>query len=88
MSSLQNSAPQLENISLATKYLDEYGASIIQDLTLRPVWSFLPNVKEMSIVQRIDPIQDVRLDRPIRRTILLTYRDNEGNGGWEERFVH
>ena len=45
MSSLQNFAPQLENISLATKYLDEYGASIIRDLALGPVWSFLPNVK-------------------------------------------
>ena len=34
MSSLPNSVPQLEKISFATKYLDPYGASIIQDLAL------------------------------------------------------
>ena len=88
MSSLQNSAPQLEKISFATKYLDRYGASIIQDLALPAVWSFPPNVKEMSIVQRIDPIQGLKLEGPIRHTILLTYRENEGNGYWEKIMAH
>ena len=80
MSSLQNPAPQLEKISFATKYLDRYGASMIQDLALQGVWSFLPNVKEMSIVQRIDPIQTLRLEGPIRHTMLLIYGENKGNG--------
>lgn len=84
ISSHQNSAPQLEKISFATKYLDQYGASIIQDLALQAVRLFLPNVKGMSIVQRIDPIQNLRLERPIGRTRLLTYRENEGNGGWKK----
>ena len=89
MSSLPKSAPQLEKINFANmKFLDRDGASIIQDLALQAVKEILPNVKEMSIVQRIDPFQDLGLEGPIRRTILLTLRENAGNGDWEIAFAH
>ncbi len=45
--------------------------------------AFVAGDKKMSIVQRIDPIQDVGLEDSIRRTILLTLRGNEDNGDWE-----
>ena len=83
MSILHKSAPHLRKITFATKIRDKYSASIIQDLALQAVWSILPNVKEMSIIQRIDPIRDLGLEGPIRCTTLLTFRENKVNGDWE-----
>ena len=40
----------------------------------------------MSIIQRIDPIQDLGLKAPITRTILLTFRRNTVNGDWQNIF--
>ena len=88
MSSLQKSAPRLKKITFATKILDQYSASIVQDLALQAVSSIVPNVKEMSIIQRIDPIKDLGQEGPIRRTMLLTFRENKGNGDWERIFPH
>ena len=86
MSNLQKSVPQLERITFATKIPDQYSARRIQDLALQAVWSILPNVKEMSIIRRIDPIQDLGLEGPIRRTTLLNFRENRVTGDWENLF--
>lgn len=86
MSRLHISAPQLKKITIATSVPDRYAARITQDLALHAVSSILPNVKEISIVRRIDPIRDYCLKAPIKRTTLLTFKKNKVNGDWENLF--
>ena len=86
MSVLHNTAPQLEKITFAGNVPDQYGARITQDLALHTVSSILPNVREISIIRRIDPLKEIGVEGPIRRTPLLTFRKNKDNGEWEELF--
>ena len=86
MSNLQESIPRLERITFATKIPDQHSARRIQDLALQAVWSILPNVKGMSIIQRIDTTHDLGLEGPIRRTTLLNFRKNRVTGDWENLF--
>ena len=82
---LHHSAPQLEKITFATRVPERYGARITQDLTLDAVSSVLPNVKELSIILRIDPLEEFGLKEPIIRATVLTFR-KKVNGDWEKVF--
>lgn len=87
MSRLHISAPQLEKITFATKIPDRYGARITQDLALDAVSSLLPNVKEISISRRVDPVIEHGLENwRITRKTLLTFRKNKVSGDWENLF--
>ena len=84
---LHHSAPQLEKITFATRVPNRYGARITQDLTIDAVASVLPNVKEISIVWRIDPLEEFGLEEPIIRITVLTFRKDKVNGQWEQVFA-
>ena len=87
MSRLHISAPQLEKVTFATKIPDQYGARITQDLALDAVSSILPNVNEISIIRRVDPVKELGLENwRITRKTLLTFRKNKVNGDWENLF--
>ena len=83
---LHNSAPQLEKITFATRIPERYGSRVAQDLTLDAVSSVLPNVKEISIIWRIDPLEETGVEGPIKCAPFLTFRKNKVNGNWEKVF--